>query len=74
LVADSLEADWNEKLRQLSDAQAEYARQRENDRLSVSDEQRACIAALASDFHGFGRIATRPIASASAWSVYSSKM
>ena len=50
MVADSLEADWNEKLRQLSDAQAEYERQRENDRLSVSDEQRARIAALSNDF------------------------
>ena len=50
LVADSLEADWNEKLRQLSDAQAEYERQRDNDRLSVSDEHRARIAALTNDF------------------------
>src|SRR5437867_4415448 len=50
LVADSLEADWNQKLRQLSHAQAEYERQREHDRLSVSDEQRARIAALANDF------------------------
>jgi DNA invertase Pin-like site-specific DNA recombinase len=50
LVADSLEADWNEKLRQLSDAQAEYERQRDHDRLSVSDEHRARIAALTTDF------------------------
>ena len=50
LVADSLEADWNEKLRALSDAQAEYERQRENDRLSLSDEHRARIGALATDF------------------------
>ena len=50
LVADSLEADWNEKLRALSDAQAEYERQRENDRLILSDEHRARIAALANDF------------------------
>jgi len=49
LVADSLEADWNEKLRQLSDAQAEYERQRENDRLAITDEHRARIAALAND-------------------------
>jgi DNA invertase Pin-like site-specific DNA recombinase len=50
LVADSLEADWNEKLRALSDAQAEYERQREADRLSLSDEHRARIGALATDF------------------------
>ena len=45
-----MEADWNEKLRALSDAQAEYERQRENDRLILSDEHRARIAALANDF------------------------
>ena len=50
LVADSLEADWNEKLRALSDAQAGYERQRENDRLSLSDEHRARIGALATEF------------------------
>jgi hypothetical protein len=50
LVADSLEADWNEKLRALSDAQAQYERQRENDRLSLSDEHRARIGALATEF------------------------
>ncbi len=50
LVADSLEADWNEKLRALSHAQAEYERQRENDRVSLSDEHRARVSALASDF------------------------
>jgi DNA invertase Pin-like site-specific DNA recombinase len=50
LVADSLEADWNDKLRQLSDAQVEYERQRENDRLAITDEHRARIAALANDF------------------------
>jgi hypothetical protein len=50
LVADSLETDWNEKLRALTDAQAEYERQRETDRLSLSDEHRARISALATDF------------------------
>ncbi len=32
LVADSLEADWNNKLRSLSEAQQEYERQRQQDR------------------------------------------
>jgi DNA invertase Pin-like site-specific DNA recombinase len=50
LVADALEADWNEKLRSLRDAQEEYERQREADRMLVGDEERAKIMALATDF------------------------
>jgi DNA invertase Pin-like site-specific DNA recombinase len=50
LVADSLEADWNEKLRALTQAQEEYERQRRQDRVAVDEQQRARIAALASDF------------------------
>jgi DNA invertase Pin-like site-specific DNA recombinase len=50
LVADSLEADWNEKLRALTQAQEEYERQRHQDRVAIDEHQRARIAALASDF------------------------
>ena len=50
LVADSLEADWNEKLRALTKAQEEYERQRQQDRVAVDEQQRARIAALAGDF------------------------
>jgi Recombinase/Recombinase zinc beta ribbon domain len=50
LVADSLEADWNEKLRALTKAQEEYERQRQQDHVAVDEQQRARIAALASDF------------------------
>ena len=50
LVADSLEAAWNEKLRAVSAAQEEYERKREEDRGSVDDEQRRRILALANDF------------------------
>ena len=50
LVADSLEAHWNEKLRALSEAHEEYARRREQDALLLTDEQRGTILALASDF------------------------
>ncbi len=50
LVADSLEADWNEKLRILTKAQEEYERQRHQDRVAVGETQRARIAVLASDF------------------------
>src|SRR5579864_2158175 len=50
LVADSLEADWNGKLRALHAAQEQYEEQRKNDRAAISEEQRASIAALAHDF------------------------
>jgi DNA invertase Pin-like site-specific DNA recombinase len=50
LVADSLEADWNEKLRALTETQEQYEQQRQQDRAAVDEQQRARIAALASDF------------------------
>lgn len=50
LVADSLEADWNEKLRILAETQQEYQRQREADRGVLSEEHRSKILALAADF------------------------
>ena len=50
LVADSLEADWNNKLRTLTAAQEQYEEQRQNNRAAISEQQRASIAALAHDF------------------------
>jgi hypothetical protein len=50
LVADSLEADWNNKLRALHAAQEQYEEQRKNDRAAISEQQRASIVALAHDF------------------------
>ena len=50
LVADSLEADWNNKLRALHAAQEQYEEQCKNDRTQISEQQRASIAALAHDF------------------------
>jgi len=50
LVADVLEADWNQKLRALSEAQEEYERQRKADRVLVDEEERGRILALATDF------------------------
>ena len=50
LVADSLEADWNAKLRALADAQEVYERARETDRSLVDPAERARILALATDF------------------------
>src|SRR6266446_3349156 len=44
LVADSLEADWNHKLRALHAAQEQYEEQCKNDRAQISEQQRASIA------------------------------
>ncbi len=49
LVADSLEADWNDALRTLRDAQDTYDRTRQTD-TALGDEQQAKIRALAADF------------------------
>jgi hypothetical protein len=49
LVADSLEAAWNDKLRQLEREHEEYARQRERDQVVLDDEKRSRILALAND-------------------------
>jgi hypothetical protein len=50
LVADALEAEWNNKLRALTEAQQEYERQSQSDRGSVGEEERSRIRALAADF------------------------
>ena len=50
LVADSLEAQWNEKLRELAQAHEEYAQGRERDARVLSDDQHNAVLALASDF------------------------
>jgi DNA invertase Pin-like site-specific DNA recombinase len=50
LVADSLEAEWNSKLRTLTETQQEQERQRQQDRQVLSNQQRAAILALAADF------------------------
>ncbi len=49
LVADSLEAEWNQKLRAVTEAQEEYERQRQNDRTTLDEAQRTRILALAAD-------------------------
>ena len=50
LVADSLEAEWNDRLRALSQAQQDYERQSQADEKMLSAEERRRIAALATDF------------------------
>ena len=50
LVADSLEAEWNESLRALANAQERYEKRRQAERAGLNDQQRASIMALARDF------------------------
>jgi len=50
LVADQLEADWNNKLRTLRRMQEEYERQKEADRQIFTAEQRQKILGLAEEF------------------------
>jgi DNA invertase Pin-like site-specific DNA recombinase len=50
LVADALEADWNEKLRALGEAQEQYEAGCRADRVLLDEEKRKHILALATDF------------------------
>lgn len=50
LVADSLEADWNGKLRAVIEAQEEYEQQRKTDEQVLTAEQKGEILSLASNF------------------------
>jgi DNA invertase Pin-like site-specific DNA recombinase len=49
LVADQLEADWNNKLRELADAKDEYGRATQDGNRPLTDEQQTKIRALATD-------------------------
>ena len=55
LVADALEADWNDKLRVYKESQERYEKQREEARAELTDEQRAQIATIATDFPALWR-------------------
>jgi DNA invertase Pin-like site-specific DNA recombinase len=50
MVADSLEAEWNQALRALTEAKDRFEKQRQADQACLSEEQRAAIIALAKDF------------------------
>jgi len=50
LVADTLEAQWNEKLRMLTQVREDCEKQRRLDSAQLSQEQRARILSLASEF------------------------
>jgi len=49
LVADALEADWNEKLRALTQAQEQYEQQRQKDKVVLDDQTRQKVLALTQD-------------------------
>jgi hypothetical protein len=55
LVAESLEAEWNQKLRALGAAQQEYERQRAARTLGIDAEQRQRVLSLATDFPAIWR-------------------
>jgi DNA invertase Pin-like site-specific DNA recombinase len=50
LVADSLESDWNDRLRQLDSLQQEHERHQQADQKLLGDDARAKIRQLAEDF------------------------
>lgn len=50
LVADVLEAEWNQKLRALGQAQEQYERQSQADRAALDEKAKAQVLALAQDF------------------------
>jgi len=50
LVADSLEADWNDRLRALEEAQEKYEKQCKIDRIILNSEERSRILTLATNF------------------------
>jgi len=60
LVADSLEAEWNGKLRTLSETQQQRERQRDEDRRVLNEQQRAAILALATNFPELWRDSNTP--------------
>jgi hypothetical protein len=60
LVADSLEADWNRKLRALAEAQDAYARQRQADGRQLDQRQQEQVLALATDFPRLWRDPSTP--------------
>ena len=49
LVADALEADWNDKLRRMTEAQEQYEQQRQKDHAVLDDASRQQVLALAQD-------------------------
>ena len=61
LVADQLEADWNNKLRELADAKDEYQRATETGNRPLTNEQTQRIRALATDLPALWRNPATPM-------------
>jgi hypothetical protein len=72
-VADTLEADWNDALRQLQTAQDDYERAATAARAAFTDEHKARIRALAADFPALWTNPATPNGNANAWPASSSK-
>jgi DNA invertase Pin-like site-specific DNA recombinase len=60
LVADTLEADWNHKLRTFEQAQREYEQQRQQDRVAIDEELRTRLQTLTADFQRLWRDPNTP--------------
>jgi hypothetical protein len=60
LVADTLEGEWNDKLRTLAKAQEDRERARQEDRLVLDDAIRDRLVAMTTDFETLWRDATLP--------------
>jgi hypothetical protein len=60
LVADTLEADWNNKLRELRACREEYERRREEDRRVLGEEAKERIRRVATDFPRIWRCPETP--------------
>ena len=74
LVADTLEAQWNEKLRLLAQAKEEYEKQQRLDSAQLTAEQRAKSSPWPRTFRDCGRSPPRRIGIANAWPVCSWRM
>jgi len=59
LVADSVEVDWNRKLRALHEAQQDYEQQREKDRVVINDEMTRVCTSWPQMFHARGAMPPR---------------
>jgi DNA invertase Pin-like site-specific DNA recombinase len=60
LVADTLEAGWNEKLRELAKARDERERARREDRIVIDDATRKRLVAMTTDFKGLWSAPSTP--------------
>jgi DNA invertase Pin-like site-specific DNA recombinase len=60
LVADTLEADWNRRLRAFQEAQQEYEQQRQKDCVAIDEELRIRLHTLVTDFPRLWRDSNTP--------------